>query len=91
MNSRGELAQHHAPHAVPSSRTIAGPGQEIGLAQEAEMLRDRRLSQLELVDYLLGDMGATLDELLENPNSRRMCQRFGYRSYPRFAERSRSG
>lgn len=55
------------------------------------MLRDRRLSQLELVDYLLGDMGATLDELLENPNSRRMCQRFGYRSYPRFAERSRSG
>ncbi len=53
------------------------------------MLRDRRLSQFELINYLLGNVGATLDELLENPDSRRMCERLGYLSYPRFAERSR--
>jgi len=53
------------------------------------MLRHRGLSKIELIDYPLGNLGLTLDELLENPDPRRVCERLGDRSNSRPTERSR--
>ena len=72
VDGLGVLAEQGAAHAVPVSGAVVADEEHAGLTQDPQVLRDRRLCQVTVLDDLLDDVRSADGELPEDADPLRM-------------------